>query len=82
MEFVLAPFGLFFLCIPLFLFAISLALVVFSIWMFIDCITRDDNKFGDMIKENAKLIWVLIILFTGSIGSIIYYFMVYKKVAK
>ncbi len=82
MEFLFAPFGIIFMCIPLFFFAISLALVAFSIWMFIDCISREDNNFGDLIKENAKLIWVLIILFTGSIGSIIYYFMVYKKVQK
>ena len=60
----------------LFLFApVFVFVVVFWLWMLIDCLKRPDNmfKFGG---NNAKLIWILVIIFTGFIGAVIYYFLI------
>lgn len=58
------------LFVPVFVFVI-----VFWLWMLIDCLKRQDDmfKFGG---NNAKLIWILVIIFTGLIGAIIYYFLI------
>jgi len=49
--------------------------IVFWFWMLIDCLKRQDDmfKFGG---NHAKLIWVLVIIFTGLIGALIYYFLI------
>ena len=63
-----------------FLIAVILGIVlfVFWLWMLIDCLKRPDDKFA--IGGNyAKLIWVLVIIFTGFIGALIYYFLVKRK---
>jgi hypothetical protein len=59
-----------FLFIPVFVFV-----TIFWLWMLIDCLKRKDDmfKFGG---NNAKLIWVLVIIFTGLIGALIYYFLI------
>jgi hypothetical protein len=59
-----------FLFVPVFVFVI-----VFWLWMLIDCLKRQDDmfKFGG---NNAKLIWILVIIFTGLIGAVIYYFLI------
>ncbi len=59
-----------FLFAPVFVFGIA-----FWLWMLIDCLKRPDNmfKFGG---NNAKLIWILVIIFTGLIGAVIYYFLI------
>ncbi|MCZ7384942.1 MAG: PLDc N-terminal domain-containing protein [Candidatus Methanoperedens sp.] len=44
------------LFVPVFIFVI-----VFWLWMLIDCLKRPDGKFA-VGGQNAKLIWVLIIL--------------------
>jgi len=52
---------------------ISLASIVIWIWMLIDCIKREfDNK----------VLWILIILITGILGAIIYYFVVKRPAGK
>ncbi|MFZ3060331.1 MAG: PLD nuclease N-terminal domain-containing protein [Candidatus Methanoperedens sp.] len=58
------------LFIPVFVFVI-----VLWFWMLIDCLKRPDDtfKFGG---NNAKLIWILVIIFTGLIGALIYYFLI------
>ena len=38
------------------------------LWMLIDCITRTPSE------GNRKLIWILVIIFTGIIGALIYAF--------
>ena len=48
-----------------FLFIAALAIVLFA---FIDCARRDETE----IQKLPKWGWLLVILFTGSIGSIIY----------
>jgi hypothetical protein len=60
----------------LFLFApVFVFVIVFWLWMLIDCLKRPDDmfKFGG---NNAKLIWILVIIFTGLIGTVIYYFLI------
>ena len=51
---------------------------VFWLWMLIDCLKRSDDKFA-IGGNNAKLIWVLVIIFTGFIGALIYYFIIKIK---
>jgi hypothetical protein len=54
---------------------IALAVFVFIFWilMLIDCAKR---KFKTDIE---KIVWILIIIFVGLIGAIIYYFVVKRK---
>ena len=47
---------------------VAIACFIFWVWMLIDCIQRD---FGE---GSEKVIWVLVIVFLGIIGAIIYYF--------
>ncbi len=50
------------------------------LWMLIDCLKRPDDKFA--IGGNyAKLIWVLVIIFTGLIGALLYYFLIKRSEA-
>ncbi len=58
------------LILPVFVFVI-----VFWLWMLIDCLKRPDDKFKIGGKD-AKLIWVLVIIFIGIIGALIYYFLI------
>lgn len=60
------------------LLLIVIIITVPWLWMLIDCLKRPDDKFA--IGGNyAKLIWVLVIIFTGLIGALIYYFLVKRK---
>lgn len=52
--------------------AVILFSVVFWIWMIVDCAQRK-------MKDNDKVVWILILIFLGSIGAIIYYFAVKRK---
>ena len=40
--------------------------MVFWIWMLIDCATKETDR------DNTKLVWILIIIFTHWIGALIY----------
>jgi len=53
-----------------FWFAIALFAFVFWVWMIIDCAKRDFKK------DVEKIVWILVLIFTGIIGAIIYYFVV------
>ncbi len=58
---------------------IGLALFVFWVIALIDCIKRDNKDFA-IGGENAKLIWILILILVRSITPIIYYLLImYKK---
>ncbi len=46
---------------------------VFWIIMLVDVIQR---KFKG---DNEQIVWILLVIFTGIVGSLIYYFMVYNK---
>ncbi|MFO1519002.1 MAG: PLDc N-terminal domain-containing protein [bacterium] len=58
----------FFLLIGLF----AVAVLAFWIWMLVDCIQRE---FGPN-EQNAKVIWILVLVLAGWLGAIIYYFVV------
>ncbi len=49
--------------------------IVFWLWMLIDCLKRQDFKFGG---NHARLIWVMVLIFSGIIGfgALIYYFLI------
>jgi hypothetical protein len=51
-----------------FIVILGLALCAFWIWSLVDCATKEPEG------GNNKLVWILIILFAGVIGSAIYYF--------
>ncbi len=55
----------------------AVALIVLWLWMLIDCLKRPDGKFKPG-GDNAKLIWIFVIIFTGFIGALIYYFLIKK----
>ena len=58
--------------IPFFLL-IGLLFFVFWVIMLVDCATR---KFKE---SSEKIVWIIVIIFTGIIGALIYYFVVYMK---
>ncbi len=62
-------------------FFIGLGLFVLWIITLIDCIKRDNKnfKFGG---ANAKLIWILLLVFFRNITPIIYYFIIMYKPKK
>ena len=47
---------------------LSLAALVFWVWLLIDCLTKEPSE------GNDKLIWVLVLVFANWIGALIYYF--------
>ncbi|KXK26855.1 MAG: hypothetical protein TR69_WS6001000876 [candidate division WS6 bacterium OLB20] len=59
--------------VPLFA---ALVMFTFWVWMLIVVIQRDEATFSD---SNGKLLWILIIVFTGIIGAGLYYFMEFRK---
>jgi hypothetical protein len=58
--------------IPLLFFGIAvlvfIALMIFWIWMLVDCATKESGQ------GNDKLIWILVIVLTSWIGALIYFF--------
>ena len=64
--------GLAALFFVLIIIAISVFIFVFWISMIIDCVKR---KFKD---DSSKILWILILIFLGILGAIIYYFVVKK----
>jgi hypothetical protein len=49
-------------------FALTLPLLVFWIWMIVDCASNEPSV------GNDKVIWILVIVLAGWIGALIYYF--------
>ena len=49
---------------------LALALFAFWLWMLIDCARAPDHP----AAPNQRLIWILILVFTGWIGALIYFF--------
>jgi hypothetical protein len=56
--------------IILLILIISIVFIIFWIFMLINAIKRDFKN------SNEKIIWILVIILTGIIGAIIYYFVV------
>ncbi|HZS44045.1 MAG TPA: PLDc N-terminal domain-containing protein [Blastocatellia bacterium] len=57
----------------LFFLVVGLFGTIFWIWMLIDCVTNNH------IKDNEKLLWVIVLVFSHLIGSILYFFIVRQK---
>lgn len=70
MEFLALLFSLLFFGFFGFIFVLGILSTVLWIWMLIDCAQRD---FKD------KTVWILIIILTGIIGAVLYYFLVKRK---
>lgn len=61
------------LIVMLILFALCIFFLVFWILMLVDCVKR---KFKE---DSEKIVWILVIVLTGIIGALIYYFIVKVK---
>lgn len=57
---------------PLF-FVFAVILVVFWLWMLVDCLNRNFKKDMD------KLVWIILLLFIHILGAFLYYFLVKAK---
>lgn len=66
-------FVVFFLLLWLFIIGFAIFAFVFWIIMIVDVVQRNFKQ------ENDKIMWILIIILTGIIGALIYYFMVKRK---
>jgi len=58
----------------LMLFAVILVFGVFYLWMLIDAIRRN-NYTG----KDDKILWIVLFIFTGWLGAILYYFIIKRK---
>lgn len=47
---------------------VALALMLFWIWMIVDCATKEPST------GNDKVVWILVIVLTNWIGALIYFF--------
>ena len=58
------------------LIILGIAIFSFVFWlkMLIDATKRNFKN-----EENEKIVWILIIIFTGLIGALIYYFVVMRR---
>ena len=56
---------------------------LFVVWliMLIDCARRSNTDFPNA-TESTKMMWLLIVILTGGIGAIVYYFMVRRKMPR
>lgn len=65
--------------VAIFLILLALATTAFWIWMLIDCLSNRQTK------DDAKIIWALLIFFLHFVGAIVYYIAEYlprKKAAQ
>ena len=56
------------ICFPLIIAPIAILMIVFWVWMIIDCATKEPSE------GNDKIIWILVIVLASWIGALIYYF--------
>ncbi len=66
------------ICLWVFFVAIWIFLLVVWIIMLIDVVKRPNDQFPGG-GENTKTIWLVVVILTGGIGAIVYYFVVKKK---
>jgi hypothetical protein len=50
---------------------LSLALLAFWIWMLVDCAQAPEKP-----GSNDRVVWILVLVFTGWLGALIYFFVV------
>jgi phosphotransferase system glucose/maltose/N-acetylglucosamine-specific IIC component len=67
----------------LFIWMLVAAALIFWIVAVLDVVQRPDGYFPEAIagrwNPNERLIWVLVVVFLGWIGALVYYFVVMKK---
>ena len=73
---VFSLFWIFMMLVWLVIMVIGLGGTILWVWMLIDCARRTFPKNDD------KVVWILVIVFTHLIGAVIYYFMVKRKEKK
>ena len=73
---ILGGFVILFIFFWLVLIGLAIFSFVFWILMIVDIAKRDFKK------ENDKIMWILIVIFTGIIGALIYYFVVKREKKK
>ena len=56
------------------IFFLLLAGAIFWVWIFIDCLTRENYK-----EQNDKIVWVIVLLLSSILGAVLYYFLVKRK---
>jgi hypothetical protein len=64
---------LLFFLIPAVIFCLVIASIIFWVFMLVDVVNR---KFK---QESDKTLWLLVVILTGLIGAIIYYFQIKKS---
>lgn len=69
----LGGFSIFFFLIWAFIMIVGIGGTIFWIWVIIDVAKRDFKKSDD------KTLWILIVVLTGFIGAIIYYFLIVRQ---
>jgi len=72
---IIGTFAAFFILIfivSILIFILVILAIVFWIFMIVDAAQREFKQ------ENDKVLWILIVVLTGIIGAIIYYFMIKK----
>jgi len=70
-----------FICIYALAFAAGIFFFVVWIIALVDCAKRENLEFPSP-SENSKVLWILIIIFAGGVGAIVYYFVVMKKMPR
>lgn len=70
-EIILAGLGIFIFI--LLIIALAIASFVFWILMIIDCVKRRFKS------DTEKIVWIIVIIFAGIIGALIYYFVEKRK---
>lgn len=69
------------ICFVVVLWLAGIFLFVVWIIMLVDCAKRDNSEFPNA-GESTKTMWLLIVILAGGVGSIIYYFLVKKKIPR
>ncbi|KKU52296.1 MAG: hypothetical protein A3A28_04655 [Candidatus Sungbacteria bacterium RIFCSPLOWO2_01_FULL_47_32] len=73
-----APMGIFAaILVILICYAIIFSLIVFPVRMLIHCIIRTTTMWPDEKEMNLPML--LLVFFTDSIGTVVYYFVFYKN---
>ncbi len=70
-----------FICLYVLAFAAGIFFFVVWIIALVDCAKRENQEFPSP-SDNSKVLWILIVVFSGGVGAIIYYFLVMKKMPR
>lgn len=79
--FSLCPCGIWAFALSIQFSAWGIALFLLFLWVLFlaDALKRPDSVYA---SKDERLIWVLILILTGWIGIVLYYFLIYRKYGK